>query len=86
MGLDLHGLGPEAKAIWFGILILMVIEMGMIIPPVGLNVYIINSLAKTAPMAETYRGVIPFVVSDIIRTSLLLAFPAISLIGLKLVE
>jgi TRAP-type C4-dicarboxylate transport system permease large subunit len=64
----------------------MVIEMGMIIPPVGLNVYIINSLAKTAPMTKTCHVVTPFVVSDIIRTGLLLAFPAVSLIGLKLVE
>ncbi|WP_295643265.1 TRAP transporter large permease [uncultured Methylibium sp.] len=79
MGLDLWGLGPQEKAIWFGILVLMVVEIGLIAPPVGLNVYVVNSIAKDVPMAETYKGVLPFLASDAIRVLLLLAFPALSL-------
>jgi tripartite ATP-independent transporter DctM subunit len=79
MGLDFFGLGPSEKAIWFGILVLMVVEIGLIAPPVGLNVYVINGLAKDVPMAETYRGVVPFLITDAMRVALLLFFPIVSL-------
>jgi tripartite ATP-independent transporter DctM subunit len=79
MALDFHGLAQTDKAIWFGILVLMVVEIGLIAPPVGLNVYVIHSLARDVPMAETYRGVIPFLVTDAIRVTLLLLFPVLSL-------
>jgi tripartite ATP-independent transporter DctM subunit len=79
MGLDFFGLPPTDKAIWFGILILMVVEIGMIFPPVGLNVYIMNGLAKDVPMAETYKGVIPFLLSDAVRMTVLILFPGITL-------
>ena len=79
MGLDLFGLNPTEKAIWFGILVLMVVEIGLIAPPVGLNVYVVNGMARDVPMAETYRGVVPFLVSDAVRVTLLLFFPIISL-------
>ena len=79
MGLDFFGLGATDKAIWFGILILMVVEIGMIFPPVGLNVYIMNGLAKDVPMAETYKGVVPFLISDALRMTLLILFPGITL-------
>jgi tripartite ATP-independent transporter DctM subunit len=79
MGLDFYGLAPADKAIWFGILILMVVEIGMIFPPVGLNVYIMNGLAKDVPMAETYKGVVPFLISDAIRMALLILFPGVTL-------
>jgi TRAP-type C4-dicarboxylate transport system permease large subunit len=79
MGLDFFGLAATDKAIWFGILILMVVEIGMIFPPVGLNVYIMNGLAKDVPMAETYKGVVPFLISDAIRMTLLILFPGITL-------
>jgi tripartite ATP-independent transporter DctM subunit len=79
MALDLYGLNPTEKAIWFGILVLMVVEIGLIAPPVGLNVYVVNSMARDVPMAETYRGVVPFLVSDAVRVTLLLFFPVISL-------
>jgi C4-dicarboxylate transporter, DctM subunit len=78
MGLKL-GLTPEHQAIWFGILVLMVVGVGMLAPPVGLNVYVVNSMAKDVPIAESYRGVVPFLVSDFLRTALVLFFPAISL-------
>ncbi len=79
VGLDLFGLPTDLKLIWFGILVLMVVEIGLIAPPVGLNVYVINGLAKNVPIGESYRGVVPFLISDVLRTVLLLAFPAISL-------
>ncbi|CAG1002453.1 C4-dicarboxylate TRAP transporter large permease protein DctM [Burkholderiales bacterium] len=79
MGMDFHGLDPTDKAIWFGIIALMVVEIGLITPPVGMNVYIINSLARDVPMSETFRGVVPFLISDVIRVALLAAFPVLSL-------
>ncbi|EJE50523.1 TRAP-type C4-dicarboxylate transport system, large permease component [Acidovorax sp. CF316] len=79
MGMDFFGLGQADKALWFGILILTVCEIGMIFPPVGLNVYIMNGLARDVPMAETYRGVVPFLVTDGLRLGLLIAFPATAL-------
>lgn len=79
MALDLYGLDATAKAVWFGILVLCVVEIGLIAPPVGLNVYVVNSYARDVPMAETYRGVLPFLAADALRVTLLLLFPALSL-------
>lgn len=79
MALDLWGLNSTDKAIWFGILVLCVVEFGLIAPPVGLNVYVINSLARDVPMSETYRGVVPFLISDVVRVTLLMLFPFLSL-------
>ena len=79
MGMDFFGLSAGDKALWFGILILTVCEIGMIFPPVGLNVYIMNGLAKDVPMSETYKGVIPFLMTDAVRLALLIAFPSLSL-------
>ncbi len=73
------GLGPEEAGIWFGILALIVVEVGLITPPVGMNLFIINSLAGDIPMSATYRGVAPFVISDLIRVAILVAFPSITL-------
>ena len=78
MALD-FGMARESVAIWFGIMVLMTVGFGLIAPPVGLNVYIVNGLAKNVPMGETYRGVMPFLVSDVIRTVLFLFFPIIPL-------
>jgi len=78
VGLD-FGMPKESAAIWFGIMVLMTVGFGLIAPPVGLNVYIVNGLAKGVPMGETYRGVLPFLVSDVIRTMLFLFFPIIPL-------
>jgi TRAP-type C4-dicarboxylate transport system permease large subunit len=86
LGLDLYGLGATDKTIWFGILVLSVVEIGLIAPPVGLNVYVVNSLARDVPMAETYRGVVPFLVSDAVRVALLLAFPVLSLWFVRLIS
>lgn len=79
MGLDFFGLPPGDKSIWFGILALMVIEIGLVHPPVGMNVYVINRLAVDVPLIETFKGVAPFLISDLIRLVLLVFFPIISL-------
>ena len=83
MGLDLLGLAPEAKAIWFGILVLCVVNIGLIAPPVGLNVYVVQGIARSVgidvPMGAIYRRVLVFVAADLLRLLLLLLVPAISL-------
>ncbi len=79
MGLDLWGLNYESKALWFGILLLMTVSFGLIAPPIGLNVYVVNSLAKDVPMNETYKGLVPFLAWDALRMLALLFFPIISL-------
>lgn len=76
--LDL-GLPSDEVGLWFGILVLIVVEMGMITPPVGLNLFIINSMARDIPISKTMKGVLPFLVTDIIRAGLLFLFPAIIL-------
>ncbi|WP_411880959.1 TRAP transporter large permease [Polaromonas sp. YR568] len=78
MALD-FGMAKESTAIWFGIMVLMTVGFGMLAPPVGLNVYVVNGLAKDVPISESYKGVMPFLISDTLRTTLLLFFPGISL-------
>jgi tripartite ATP-independent transporter DctM subunit len=79
MALDLWGLAAEPKAIWFGILVLVTVGIGLIAPPVGLNVYVVNNIARDVPMSETYKGVFPFLAWDALRVTLMLLFPALSL-------
>lgn len=73
------GVAPDEFGLWFGILALIVVEVGLITPPVGLNLFIINSMARDTHITETYKGVLPFVISDVVRVALLTAFPVISL-------
>lgn len=79
MGLDFWGLSVPDKSVWFGILALMVVEIGLVHPPVGMNLFIIQKLAKDVPYMETAKGVMPFLASDFLRIGFLVAFPAISL-------
>ena len=79
MGLDFWGMSATDKSLWFGILSLTVVEIGLVHPPVGMNVYIINRLARDVPLVETFKGVIPFLLSDLVRILLLLFVPGISL-------
>ena len=65
--------------IWFGILIVVVVEIGLISPPVGMNLFVLNALLPQVPTKTLFRGVLPFVVADIVRLGILIAFPAISL-------
>ena len=74
------GLQPEDLKLWFGIIALIVVEVGLITPPVGLNVFVINSMAKDVPMIETFKGVMPFLISDALRVALIILFPIITLV------
>ncbi len=72
------GLGFDP--IWFGVIIVMVVTLGMICPPVGINCFVINSIARDISLVSIYRGVSPFIVTDIARLAILCAFPWISLV------
>lgn len=78
MALD-FGMPKDLTAIWFGIMVLMTVGFGLVAPPVGLNVYIVNGLARDVPMADSYKGVMPFLISDVLRTLLFLFFPIVPL-------
>jgi len=65
--------------IWFGIIIVMTVELGLIHPPVGMNVFVIKSVVKDVSFTTIFKGVVPFVVTDIIRLIILIAFPVITL-------
>jgi len=85
MALD-FGLPPDEVAIWFGILVLVVVGIGLTAPPIGMNVFVVSAIAKDVPIATTYRGVLPFIAADITRLALLTAFPAISLWLMRLLD
>ena len=78
-GLD-FGMTEEQVAIWFGILVLIVVEVGLITPPVGMNLFIINAMDRETPMLATYKSVLFFVGSDLVRVVLLVLFPFITLV------
>lgn len=86
IGLDLYGLTAEHKAIWFGILMLAVVQLGLVLPPIGLNVYVVSNIARTVPLLEIYRGIAPFLISDFVRVILLLFVPQFALAALWLVR
>jgi C4-dicarboxylate transporter, DctM subunit len=73
------GMFPDDVAIWFGILVLIVVGIGLTAPPIGLNVFVVSAIARDVPIASTYRGVLPFIAADVIRLALCIAFPALSL-------
>jgi len=75
----LNRINMERVAIWFGILVLIVVEVGLITPPVGMNLFVINAMDPSTRMLDTYRSVLPFVASDLIRVTILVLIPAITL-------
>lgn len=77
---SLNRINVEHTAIWFGILVLIVVEVGLITPPVGMNLFVINAMDRETPMVETYKAVLYFVATDLIRVAVLLAFPIITLV------
>lgn len=80
----LNRVNIERTAIWFGILVLIVVEVGLITPPVGMNLFVINAMDRKTPMVETYKAVMYFVGSDLVRVVLLVAFPIITLMLLPI--
>jgi len=71
------GLGFDP--IWFGIVIVVAAELGLITPPVGINVYVINSIIRDIKLTTVFKGVMPFIFTDILRLALLILFPALAL-------
>jgi TRAP-type C4-dicarboxylate transport system permease large subunit len=72
-------LGLGFDPIWFGILIVCVVEIGLISPPVGMNLFVLKTLIPGVAQGTVFRGVLPFMLADVVRMALLIAFPAISL-------
>ena len=66
--------------VWFGIIIVMTAELGLITPPVGINVFVINTIAKDVKLTTIFKGVVPFIVSDLFRLAILVMFPGIVLL------
>ncbi len=73
------GMSAEDFGLWFGILILIVVEVGLITPPVGMNLFVINQMAPDVPIGQTFRGTLPFVATDILRVAILVAAPVLTL-------
>ena len=65
--------------VWFGVIIVMAVTFGMVCPPVGINVFVINSIARDVPLTSIYRGTMPFIGVDVLRLILLCAVPSLSL-------
>src|SRR5690606_19630845 len=65
---------------WFGVIIVMTMTIGLIAPPVGMNVFVINAMARDIGLFRIYGGVMPFLYADILRLAILCAFPSISLL------
>jgi TRAP-type C4-dicarboxylate transport system permease large subunit len=65
--------------VWWGIINLVVINLGMVIPPIGMNVFLLHGLSPDIPLRSIYRGVLPFIGIDLIRLALLILFPSLSL-------
>ncbi|MET0605192.1 MAG: TRAP transporter large permease [Beijerinckiaceae bacterium] len=73
------GMPADEVAIWFGILVLMVVGIGLTCPPIGLNVFVVTAVAKDVPIHKTYRAVLPFICMDIVRLGVMVAFPGLAL-------
>jgi len=81
--LDL-GLAPDEAAIWFGILVLIVVGVGLTAPPIGLNVFVVSAIARDVGLPKIYRAVLPFIGADLVRLGLVFAFPALALATVRL--
>jgi C4-dicarboxylate transporter DctM subunit len=73
------GMPRDDIGIWFGVLVLVVCGVGLIAPPIGMNVFVVNKVADGVPITKTYIGIMPFVAADVIRLVILVYFPALSL-------
>jgi C4-dicarboxylate transporter DctM subunit len=65
--------------IWFGVIIVMTVELGLIHPPVGMNVFVIKTVVKDVNFSTIFLGVIPFVITDILRLAILIVFPILAI-------
>jgi TRAP-type C4-dicarboxylate transport system permease large subunit len=74
----------DETAIWFGILVLVIVGIGLTAPPIGLNVFVMKAIAGKTPLTTIYRGVLPFIASDLVRLAILILFPSLSLALVRL--
>lgn len=72
-------MGYGYSPVWFGIYNVMVIEIGMITPPIGINVFVLHGMAPAIPLGTIFRGIVPFLLADLTRLLILMLFPAIAL-------
>ncbi|MGE0744407.1 MAG: TRAP transporter large permease [Rhodospirillales bacterium] len=72
-------IGMGMDPLWFGIINVMVIEIGLITPPIGINVFVLHGIAKSIPLQTIFRGIMPFLAADLIRLSILTVFPVLAL-------
>ncbi|MCA0922016.1 TRAP transporter large permease [Pseudooceanicola nanhaiensis] len=72
-------LGLGYDPVWWGVINIVVIELGMITPPIGINVFVLHGMAKDLPLSTIFRGVVPFIFADVARLVVLITFPALSL-------
>ena len=73
------GMAMGFDPIWFGVIIVMVAELGLIHPPVGMNIFVIKRVLEDAKISTIFYGVLPFIFTDILRLILLIAFPILAL-------
>ena len=79
---------PQAAALWVSGLgiapyLVIVVELGLIHPPVGLNVYVIQNIAGDVSILDTFNGMVPFLIAEFVRVSLIIAFPALTLLLIR---
>jgi TRAP-type C4-dicarboxylate transport system permease large subunit len=74
------GMTQQDALIWFGIVVVVVIEISLITPPIGLNVFVLKTLLPDVPVTRIFRGVLPFIAADVVRTAILIFVPVISLL------
>ncbi len=65
--------------VWFGIIVIVVTEIALITPPVGMNVFVLKAVLPEVPVVRIFRGLVPFIAADVLRLAALIAFPAITL-------
>jgi tripartite ATP-independent transporter DctM subunit len=73
------GMSAEDTALWFGILVLVIVGIGLTAPPIGLNVFVMNGIARDVPITVIYRGVLPLLATDFVRLALIILFPGLAL-------
>lgn len=73
------GMPPDDVAIWFGILVLMVVGIGLTSPPIALNIFVVTGIARDIPIAKTFRAVLPYIAVDLFRLACVIAFPGLAL-------
>ena len=72
-------IGMGYDPVWWGVVNIVVIELGMITPPIGINVFVLHGMARDLPLSTIFRGVVPFIIADVVRLVILILFPALSL-------